>query len=144
MPIEVTLSGITIELKELQPLKASSPIEVTLSGIIVVAQPVIKVLVEVSIIALQSSLESYKVFPSFTMIDLKERQPEKASLPIEVTLSGITIELNEGQLEKADLPIEVTPFPIVTKLKDVQPTKAEAPIEVTLSGIKIELKEIQQ
>ena len=119
------------------------PIEVTLSGIIVVAQPAIKVLVEVSIIALQSSLESYTVFASFTMIDLKERQPEKASLPIEVTLSGITIELNEGQLEKADLPIEVTPFPIVTELKEVQSLKAPPPIEVTLFGIKIDLKEVQ-
>ena len=94
-PIEVTLSGISIELKVVQQRKADSPTEVTLSGIIVVAQPVIKVLVEVSIIALQSSLESYTEFPSFTMIELKEAQFEKAERPIEVTLSGITIELNE-------------------------------------------------
>ena len=118
LPIEVTLSGITIELKELQPLKASSPIEVTLSGIIVVAQPVIKVLVEVSIIALQSSLESYTVFPSFTIIVLKELQPLKVMLPI-----------------------EIKPFPIVTDFKELQPLKAEPPIEVTLSGITIELME---
>ena len=97
MPIEVTLSGISIEFKEEQLSKAESPIEVTLSGIIVVAQPTIKVLVEVSIIALQSSLESYIEFPSFTMIELKEVQYEKASSPI-----------------------EVTPFPIVTELKEEQ------------------------
>ena len=87
-----------IVLKEKQPPKAPLPIEVTLSGIIVVAQPAIKVLVEVSIIALQSSLESYTVFPSFTMIEVKEvLQYKKAELPIEVTLSGITIELKESQ-----------------------------------------------
>ena len=97
MPIEVTLSGISIELSEVQLLKAESPIEVTPSGIIVVAQPAIKVLVEVSIIALQSSLESYTVFPSFTMIDLKELQYLNAELLIEVTLSGITIVLKEEQ-----------------------------------------------
>ena len=97
MPIEVTLSGISIDLKEVQPEKAKSPIEVTLSGIIVAAQPAIKVLVEVSIIALQSSLESYTEFPSFTMIDLKELQYLNAELLIEVTLSGITIVLKEEQ-----------------------------------------------
>ena len=95
------------------------PIEITLFGIIVVAQPVIKVLVEVSIIALQSSLESYTVFSSFTMIELKE-QHSKAHLPIEVTLSGITIELKEQQSKKAPSPIEVTLFPIVTDLKERQ------------------------
>ena len=118
MPIEVTLSGSLIELSEVQPLKAESPIEVTPSGIIVVAQPAIKVLVEVSIIALQSSLESYTVFPSFTMIDLKDLQYKKANPPIEVTLSGITIELKDEQPLKAQPPIEVTPFPIVTELKE--------------------------
>ena len=120
MPIEVTLSGISIEFKEEQLSKAESPIEVTLSGIIVSAQPVIKVLVEVSIIALQSSLESYTVFPSFTMIELKEVQLLKVKLPIEVTLSGISIELKEEQSKKAPSPIEVTLFPIVTDLKERQ------------------------
>ena len=42
MLIEITLSGISIELKEVQPEKALSKIEVTLSGIIVAAQPAIK------------------------------------------------------------------------------------------------------
>ena len=64
-----------IVLKEKQPPKAPSPIEVTLSGIIVLAQPTIRVLVEVSIIALQSSLESYTGFPSSTMIEFKDVQP---------------------------------------------------------------------
>ena len=110
--MEVTLSGITIEVKEVQYEKAHSPIEVTLSGIIVEAQPKINLLVEVSIIALQLFLESYIVFPSSTLIVVKDVQPEKALFPIEVTLSGITIEH-----------------------KDVQPQKAAQLILVTLSGI---------
>ena len=108
------------------------PIDVTLSGIIVSAQPVIKVLVEVSIIALQSSLESYTVFPSFTMIELKEVQLLKVKLPIEVTLSGITIELKEEQHSKAHLPIEVTLSGITIEFKEEHNSKAKSPIEVTL------------
>ena len=51
----VTLLGIVTEVKEEQPEKALYPMLVTLLGIIVFRQPVISVLVEVSIIALQFS-----------------------------------------------------------------------------------------
>ena len=34
-------------------------------------------------------------------MDVNEEQPEKAPLPIDVTLSGIVIEVNKEQPEKA-------------------------------------------
>ena len=80
-PIDVTLFGITIEVKDEQLKKADPPIEVTLSGIIVVAQPTINLLVEVSIIALQLFLESYTLFPSSTIIEVKEIQRIKKCSP---------------------------------------------------------------
>ena len=94
-PIEVTPFPIVTVVKDVHPEKAPSPIEVTLSGIIVEAQPTINLLVKVSFIALQLFLESYTVFPSSTIIEVKEVQPEKAPSSIEVTLFGITIEVKE-------------------------------------------------
>ena len=138
MPIEVTLSGSLIELSEVQPLKAESPIEVTPSGIIVVAQPAIKVLVEVSIIALQLFLESNTVFPSSTIIEVNKVQPLKADSPIDITLFPIITEVKDEQLEKAYHSIDLTLSGITIEVKEVQPLKAESPIEVTLSGIIVE------
>ena len=80
-----------------QLLNALSPISVTESGITVLAHPCIRRFVLVSMMALQLFRESYTVFPSFTMIDLKELQYLNAELLIEVTLSGITIVLKEEQ-----------------------------------------------
>ena len=56
--IFVTLFGILTDCKPVQPLKAPKPILTTLFGIVVFLQPAIKVLVAVSIMALQLSLES--------------------------------------------------------------------------------------
>lgn len=49
---------------------------VTLLGITVFLQPAIRVLVIVSMIALQLSRESYTLFPSSTDMDVKPEQPE--------------------------------------------------------------------
>ena len=54
----VTLLGIVIEVRPVQPLNAWFPTAVTLLGITVFLQPVIKVLEDVSIIALQLLRES--------------------------------------------------------------------------------------
>ena len=96
------------------------PISVTLEGIIVELHPCISLLVAVSIIALQPSLESYTLLPSSTIILVREAQPEKASFPISVTLEGIT-----------------------TLVREVQSAKAPTPIYVTLSGITILVREVQ-
>ena len=44
----------------------------------------------------------------------KDSHDEKASLPIEVTESGIVMLCNDEQWEKAELPIEVTESGMVT------------------------------
>ena len=86
------------EVKPLQPEKAYSPIEVTELGMIVLLHPAISVFVEVSIIALQLSRESYFVFPLSTTIEVKPEQPEMAARPIEVTELGMVTEVKPVQL----------------------------------------------
>ena len=66
------------------------------------------VFVAVSIIALQLFLESYTVLFSFTTILVNELQPENASEPILVTLSGISMLVNELHIKNALLPMLVT------------------------------------
>ena len=58
LPKLVTELGIVIEVKPAQPLKHQVPKLVTELGIVVFLQPAIIVFEEVSIIALQFSLES--------------------------------------------------------------------------------------
>ena len=55
-------------------VKAYSSIAVAVDGIIVFSHPLIILLVEVSMIALQLSLESYTLFPSETTILFKLQQ----------------------------------------------------------------------
>ena len=96
----VTLFGIVMEFRPLQPSKASSPIIVTLFGMDVFLQPVIRVLVSVSIIALQLLRESYFKFPASTTIEVKLLHPPNGLSPILVTLLGIVIESKPLSLEK--------------------------------------------
>ena len=77
--------------------KAPFPIDVTLLGIVVFLHPIINVLDDVSIIALQLLRESYLAFPSSTTMDIKPPQPEKASSPMLVTLLGMVIDVNPLQ-----------------------------------------------
>jgi hypothetical protein len=71
----VTLSGITIDSNEEQPLNALYPIEVTLSGMTVDPQPISSLLVAVSMIPLQLARESYTGLSGMTVIDSKEEHP---------------------------------------------------------------------
>ena len=88
-PILVTLFGISILVRLLQPWNADEPMLVTEFGIIVFLHPDINVFVDVFIIALQLSRESYTVFPDSTIIDVKPLQEAKAASPMLVTLLGI-------------------------------------------------------
>ena len=119
-PMLVTLLGISIEIRPLQPWKALPPMLVTLLGIIVFSHPLINLLVEVFMIALQLSRESYTGFPSFTTIDVRRLQPMKASSPMLVTLFGISIDVRR-----------------------LQPMKASSPMLVTLFGISIDVRPLQ-
>lgn len=71
-------------------------------------------------------------------------QPEKATLPISMTLSGIEIDRKEVQFENAELSILLMLLGISTDSKEVQLEKAELPIVVTLLGILTDIKEIQK
>ena len=74
-PMLVTLSGMVIDVRPPQPEKAYAPIVVTLLGMVVFRQPTIRVLDDVSIIALQPLRESYTLFPSSTLIAVRLVQP---------------------------------------------------------------------
>ena len=66
-------------------------------GIRVFLQPIIKVLVAVSIIALQLLRESYFVFPLSTTIEVKPSQFAKAPYQIEVTELGMVTDVKPAQ-----------------------------------------------
>ena len=124
LPMDVTLLGIVTEVKPLHPEKALLPMDVALLGIIVFLHPVTSVLVAVSMMALQPFLESYFGFPDSTTIVVKPLQPEKAPSPMDVTLLGISMEVKPLQLPKAPFPMVVTLLPMVTEVKPLQFTKA--------------------
>ena len=65
------------EVSPLQAKKAPSSIEVTLLGMLVAEHPAIKVLVDFSIMALQSARESYFVLSASTVMEVSLEQPEK-------------------------------------------------------------------
>jgi hypothetical protein len=76
-------------------------------------------------------------------MDSKEEQPQNASSPIEVTLSGITIDFKEEQYVNALSPIEVTPSGIIIlpeafieQLKRTPPTIVRYSF-IYLSGYKL-------
>ena len=57
--MEVTLLGMVMEFRLLQPSNAETPMDVTSLGMIVFIQPTIKLFEDVSMIALQLFRESY-------------------------------------------------------------------------------------
>ena len=120
LPISVTLLGIVTDVRPEQPKKAPPSIDVTLLGISVFLQPAIRVLVAVSMIALQLSRESYTVFPFSTDMDVRLGQLEKANPPINVTLLGIVSDVRAEQPWKVLCPIDVTLLGIVTDVKPEQ------------------------
>ena len=101
IPMLVTLFGMVTEVRPLQPSKALSPMLVTSLGMTVFLQPAINVFVEVSIIALQLSRESYFVFSESTAIEVRPLQPSKGAVPMLVTLSGMVMEIRSSQPTKA-------------------------------------------
>ena len=71
---------------------------VTLLGMVVFGQPAINVLLSLSMIALQLSLESYLGLLGATTIDVKLEQSQKVPQPMLVTLLGISTEVKLEQL----------------------------------------------
>ena len=89
----VTLSGIIMEARPEHSAKAESPIHDTLWGINVFWQPATRTFDSVSMMALQSSRESYLGLSESTLIEIKLIHPEKDLNPIVNTLLGIKIEV---------------------------------------------------
>ena len=123
-PIEVTEEGMDIDSKEAQPQKAPLPREVTEEGITVLMQPAIKQFPSVNMIALQSPLLSYAGFPGSTSMDEREEQLAKAKASMEVTEEGMAIDLREVQPLKAPPPMEVTEEGISMETREEQSSKA--------------------
>ena len=94
---------------------------VTELGIIVFLQPAISSFVEVSIIALQLSRESYFLLLFSTIIEVKPLQNKNASSPIVATELGIVIDVKPLQYENALEPIVATELGIVIDVKPLQP-----------------------
>ena len=90
---------------------------VTLLGMVEFMQPAINVLLSLSMIALQLSLESYLALLGATTIDVKLEQLRKATSPMLVTPLPMTTEVKLEQLAKAELPMLVTLLGISTEVK---------------------------
>ena len=74
LPIEVTELGMEMLVRDEQPEKARSPMEVTVFGMMVLLQPNIKVLLLVSMMALQLFLLSKTGFPADTIMETRDEQ----------------------------------------------------------------------
>ena len=89
-----------------------------------------------------ASSRSSEGFSTLTLF--KDSQPEKAPLPMLVTLSGIVTLVKEEHFKKAQPPILLTLFGIVMLFKEEQPVKAKSPMLLTLSGIVMLVKDMHQ
>ena len=95
-PRLVTEEGMVMEVRD-EPEKQPSPKLVTEEGITVLAHPAIIVLLSVSIIALQFSLESYTGLASSTMMEVRDEQDWKHPFPNLVTEEGMVTEVRDLQ-----------------------------------------------
>ena len=129
----VTELGMLMDVREEQPLNALSPMLVTELGIVVDWHPAIRVLVAVSIIALQFSRESYIVLPLSTTMEVREVQPLNAPLPMLVTELGMVMEVREEHIENAPLPMLVTELGMVMEVREEQLLNASSPIHLVPS-----------
>jgi len=83
------------------PQNAALSIEVTELGMVVFLHPAMRVLVAVSIIALQLFLLSYWEFSGSTWIDDRSEHPSNAHIPIDVTDLGMEMLVRPEHPENA-------------------------------------------
>ena len=126
----VTLSGILILVRLLQPWKACPSMLVTPSPIVMLVRLLQNMKVSRSMLVTLSGI----------VILFRPTQPEKALSPMLVTLSGIVMPVRRLHAWKADPPILMTLFGRVMLLSLLQPLKARKPILVTPSGIVMLVK----
>ena len=97
---------------------------VTDEGMVVVLQPTTRVLLAVSIMALQLSRESYFVLPASTLRLVKLEQLENAPFPMLVTDEGMVMLVKPVQPWNAHPSMLVTDEGMVMLVKPVQPKNA--------------------
>ena len=107
--ISFTLSGISMCVSILHPSNADGAIDSTSFGIIVFAQPLIRLLFFLRIIALQLFLESYIGFFSSTVIDLSATHPIKWFPQISTKLAGMFIDFKLVRFSNANIPSDFMP-----------------------------------
>ena len=118
--MDVTLSGIVMLVRLLQPLNVDSP----MGSDIVRERDARKAL---------TTIERILSNESDAVRDRNARQAvatgRNAPFPMDVTLSGIVTLVRRGeQLENAESPIDVTPLPITTLVSLLQLENALSPI----------------
>ena len=131
-PKYVTEDGMVIDVREVQSQKQLNPKLVTEDGMTVVLHPRIILLVDVSIIALQLSRESYTLLFLSTVIDSREEQPLKQESPKLVTEDGMSMDVRDLQPLKHLSPKLVTEDGMVIDVREEQPLKQAFPKLVTL------------
>ena len=109
-----------MDVRPVHSLKESLPIVFTELGMVVDLHPIIRVLSLFRMMALQLSRESKKVLFGSTVIDVREEQREKASVPIQDMDLGIETEVRLEQPEKTLYLILHTDSGIVTEVRPEQ------------------------
>ena len=151
----MTLFGIDIEVRPVQPLKADVPIEVTLLGITIDVRLFIPLQQLVGMAftdspkvnstigqSLNTSLLLREQLSAFHTTDVRPEQPLKAPEPIFITPLGISTEFKPTHPLNALFPIDVIRLGIFTEVRLVHPLKADCPIVVALFGIDIEVRPV--
>ena len=138
-PILVTPVPITTFVKPEQLEKALVPMSLIVFGIVIVVMAVqaenapapIYLVPAVNVYSVNPLLVASTAYVSaYLMLSVtgREVQPEKALVPMVVTLSGMVIPVRDLHPLNALELMVVTPVPITTLVNPVQPEKAEAPI----------------
>ena len=142
LPIVVTELGMVTEVMP-EYSNALSAIEVTPSGIEVPLQPKSRVLVAVSIMALQLERESYTGLSDATFMVVRAILCSNNTLPIFSTPLPMFTEAKEEQLMNAPSPNSFTELGMVMEVKASQPLNAKRLIASTPLPMLTDFKPLQ-
>ena len=123
--MDVTLLGMVMEVKPVQPENAEPPMDVTLLGMVKVVKP----------IQLLNAELPMDVTLLGMVMEVKPVQPENAELLMDVTLLGMVIDVKPVQSWNAALPIVVTLLGISIDIMFIQLEKARSAIP-TVSSLR--------
>ena len=123
------------------PLNAPSPIDVTLSGIVIEVrdEQLENAFFGIDVVQSNSILDLLLIGPA----EIKDGQSQNAPSPIVLIQCGIITFSKERQPANALFPIDVTLSGIVMDVSEEQSLNAPSPIDLTLSGIVIDFRDEQ-